>query len=82
VLPAAVPDLSYDDLDGVADNGMAVAAYQDASDPATPPERKRELEAQLHAYCHHETLGLVRLWQLFSGGYANPGAQSQCVPLP
>jgi hypothetical protein len=82
VLPAAVPDLSYDDLDGVANNGMAVAAYQDASDPATPPERKRELEAQLHAYCHHETLGLVRLWQLFSGGYANPGAQSQCVPLP
>jgi len=46
VLPAAVPDLSYDNLDGVANGGMAVAAYQEAIHPATLPERKRELEAQ------------------------------------
>jgi hypothetical protein len=73
VLPAAVPDLSYDALDGVADGGMAVVAYQEAIHPATPPERKRELEAQLHAYCHLDTLALVRLWKLFSGTYAvNP----------
>ncbi len=70
VLPAAVPDLSYDALDGVADGGMAVVAYQEAIHPATPPERKRELEAQLHAYCHLDTLALVRLWKLFSGTYA------------
>jgi hypothetical protein len=67
VLPAAVPDLSYDNLHGVANGGMAVAAYQEAIHPATTPERKHELEAQLHAYCHLDTLALVRLWKLFSG---------------
>lgn len=67
VLPAAVPDLSYDNLHGVANGGMAVAAYQEAINTATTPERKRELEAQLHAYCNLDTLALVRLWKLFSG---------------
>jgi hypothetical protein len=46
---------------------MAVAAFQEAIHPATTPERKRELEAQLQAYCHLDTLALVRLWKLFRG---------------
>ena len=29
MLPAAVPDLSYDQLDGVKDGMMAVSAYQE-----------------------------------------------------
>jgi predicted RecB family nuclease len=70
VLPAAVPDLSYDALDGVANGGQAVAAYQEAIQPATSPGRKTQLEAQLHAYCNLDTLALVRLWKLFSGAHA------------
>ena len=66
VLPAAVPDLSYDDLDGVADGGMAVAAYQEAIHPNTTPTRKQELERQLFSYCRLDTFAMVRLNQFFS----------------
>lgn len=65
VLPAACPDLSYEALDGVADGNMAVEAYQEAIRAETNPERRAELELQLLAYCHLDTLAMVRLWELF-----------------
>jgi len=67
VLPAAIPYLSYDQLDGVQDGGMAVAAFMEAIDPATTPERKQEIENQLVEYCKLDTLAMVRLWEKFSG---------------
>lgn len=67
VLPAAVPDLSYDQLDGVQDGGGAMEAFSEAIHPATTAERKAELERQLLTYCHLDTYALVRLWQKFSG---------------
>ena len=67
VLPAAVPDLSYDDLDGVQDGMMAGDAFMEAIDPATTPERKLELQTQLVEYCKLDTLAMVRLWEKFSG---------------
>ena len=71
ILPAACPDLSYDlsydRLTGVADGAMAVEAYKEAVRPATTPERKAEIEKELLAYCHLDTLGLVRLWERFRG---------------
>lgn len=66
VLPAAVPDLSYDQLDGVKDGMMAVSAYQEAIDPQTSPERKQEIDTQLVEYCKLDTLAMVRLWEVFS----------------
>ena len=42
-----VPELSYDQLDGVQDGNAAGAAFLEAIAPATTPERKREIEGQL-----------------------------------
>ncbi len=67
VLPAAVPDLSYDQLTGVQDGGMAMEAFTEAISSDTSPDRKAEIEGQLLAYCQLDTLAMVRLWQLFSG---------------
>jgi hypothetical protein len=67
VLPAAVPELSYDKLEGVQDGGMAMEAFLEAIHPATPPERKSEIRRQLLAYCQLDTYAMVRLWQVFSG---------------
>jgi len=66
VLPAAVPELRYDDLDGVQDGGSAMEAFCEAIHPDTSPERKTEIEAQLRAYCRLDTFAMVRLWQFFS----------------
>jgi len=67
LLPAAVPDLSYDNLEGVANGAMAVSAFSEAIHPDTTPGRKAELHAQLLAYCLLDTLAMVRLWQFFQG---------------
>jgi hypothetical protein len=67
VLPAAVPELSYDQLEGVQDGMAAGAAFLEAIAPATTPERKREIEGQLIEYCKLDTLAMVRLWGVFAG---------------
>lgn len=67
VLPAVVPELRYDTLDGVQDGGMAMDAFLEAIHPDTPPERKTQIEQQLLAYCKLDTYAMVRLWQVFSG---------------
>ena len=65
VLPAVVPELSYDDLDGVQDGTAAMNAYLEAINPATPSHRKSEIRDQLLAYCSLDTYAMVRLWQVF-----------------
>lgn len=67
VLPATVPELSYEALAGVKDGAMAMSAYCEAIRPDTTAERRREIERQLLAYCRLDTFGLVRLWQFFNG---------------
>ena len=67
VLPAAVPELSYDALEGVQDGGTAMEAFTEAIHPDTGAERKSEIESQLLAYCRLDTFAMVRLWQFFSG---------------
>ena len=67
VLPAAVPELSYDQLEGVQDGMAAGEAFLEAITPSTTPERKREIEGQLVAYCGLDTFAMVRLWELFGG---------------
>ena len=67
VLPAVAPELSYDNLDGVQDGGMAMEAYGEAIRPETSAERKSEIEKQLLTYCQLDTFATVRLWQYFSG---------------
>ena len=67
VLPAAVPELSYDALEGVQDGGTAMEAFTEAIQPGTTAERKSEIERQLLAYCRLDTYAMVRIWQFFSG---------------
>lgn len=67
VLPTIAPDLSYDNLEGVQDGGMAMTGYYEAIHPETTPARKAEIERQLLVYCHRDTEALVRLWQFFAG---------------
>lgn len=72
VLPAVVPELSYDKLDGVNDGGAAMDAFCEAIQPGTNKERKGEIESQLLAYCRLDTFAMVRLWQFFSGRIGSP----------
>jgi hypothetical protein len=67
VLPSLCADLDYAQLEGIQNGGMAMTAYAEALDSATTPERKAEIERQLHAYCALDTLALTRLWAAFSG---------------
>lgn len=67
VLPAVVPELRYDTLDGVQDGGMAMNAFLEGIHPDTTAERKTQIEQQLLAYCKLDTYAMVRLWQVFSG---------------
>jgi hypothetical protein len=78
VLPAAVPELSYDQLDGVNDGGTAMDAFCEAIHPATSEERKGVIQGQLLAYCQLDTLGMVRLWQFFNGRIGLPLQQGSC----
>lgn len=67
VLPAICPDLSYSDLEGVADGGAAAETFREAIAAETAPERKAAIEKELLKYCHLDTLALVRLWEFFRG---------------
>ncbi len=67
VLPAVCPELSYDELNGVQDGGMAMGAFLEAISPQTSAARKKEIEQQLLAYCALDTYAMVRLWAVFSG---------------
>ena len=67
VLPSIAPDLSYGNLEGVQDGGLAMEAYEEAIAPSTSPERKAEIERQLLAYCRLDTYAMVRLWAFFTG---------------
>ena len=67
VLPAVVPELSYQSLEGVQDGGGAQGAFLEAIHPDTSPERNKQLKSQLLAYCKMDTYALVRLWQVFAG---------------
>lgn len=67
VLPAVVPELSYDDLDGVQNGGMAQDAYLEATHSGTAQARKTQLQQHLLDYCHLDTYAMVKLWQVFAG---------------
>lgn len=61
VLPALVPDLSYDGLD-IAGGRVATRALQALMfEPSLPPDERARLRAALLAYCERDTLAMVRL---------------------
>jgi len=66
-LPAAVPKLSYENLEGVQDGAGAQEAFLEAIDKDTEPQRREELRQQLSAYCALDTYAMVQLWSVFAG---------------
>jgi len=66
LLPAVVPSLRYDSLDGVQDGGAAMAAYFEAINSETQAARRADIRAQLLAYCGLDTYAMVKLWQVFA----------------
>jgi hypothetical protein len=67
VLPAVAPDLSYEQLTGVQDGGMAMDAFREGIHSSTSAARKQQIERQLLDYCGLDTFAMVRLWQFFTG---------------
>ena len=67
VLPAFVPELSYDALEGIRDGGGASSGYLEAIANETTAERREEIRRQLLAYCNLDTVAMVRLWGVFAG---------------
>ena len=65
VLPAVVPELSYEELDGVKDGNMAMEVFTEAIAPATSEERRQEIRRQLSGYCKLDTLSMVGIWMKF-----------------
>ena len=62
VLPVLCPDLSYADL-AVRDGTGAMEAWSRLVDPATPQEELHRISEDLRAYCHLDTLAMVRIFQ-------------------
>ncbi len=67
VLPALVPDLSYEDLDGVHDGSEAQEKFLEAIDPQADTGTRALIRTQLLAYCALDTYAMVRMWQVFAG---------------
>jgi hypothetical protein len=61
VLPTVVPELRYDDLDGVQDGADAQAAYLEAIHPATAETHREQIRGQLSRYCGLDTEAMLRL---------------------
>lgn len=61
VLPALVPDLSYDDLE-IADGGTASRAFESLYFEEDNKKIK-EIREQLINYCGMDTMAMVRIWE-------------------
>ncbi len=71
--PALCPDMSYDNLEGIADGVAAAGAFlQIASGVASARDEVQRLRNQLLAYCERDTLAMVMaheaLRELAAGG--------------
>ena len=65
VLPNMVPELNYEELEGVQHGGAAMDAFIEAIYPSTTDERKQELDSQLRNYCELDTYAMVKIWEFF-----------------
>ena len=66
VLPTIAPDMDYATLEDIHEGTEASAAYLEAIQPSTSPERKEALRGSLLNYCRHDTEAMVRLVRFFA----------------
>ncbi len=67
VAPTIDPTLAYENLEEVADGGMAQEAFLELIAPDTPAGRCAALRDALITYCGRDTFALVRLAHRFAG---------------
>jgi len=67
VLPAMVPELSYKNLEGIADGMAAAHAYEELLHENTSEKRKRAIEDELLEYCKLDTLAMVKIVHRLAG---------------
>lgn len=67
IIPAICPDISYSELEGIADGNAAADAFREAIEPGSSLETRQRIEKELTGYCHLDTLALVRMWEEFRG---------------
>jgi hypothetical protein len=61
--PALCPDVTYDDLDEIADGASASTAFWLMASGRTDTKTSARLRRSLRAYCHRDTWATVRLHQ-------------------
>jgi len=61
--PALCPDVTYDDLEEIADGGAASTAFWSMASGRTDAETSQRLRRSLREYCHRDTWAMVRLHQ-------------------
>jgi hypothetical protein len=61
VAPALCPDITYDDLDEIADGTAASTTFWRMASGRTDPKASARLRRSLRAYCQRDTWALVRL---------------------
>lgn len=66
VLPAFVPDMSYDNLE-IGDGGAAAHLYLNCLKDAIPAEEQQKIFDNLRLYCGQDTLAEVRLLEVMDG---------------
>jgi hypothetical protein len=63
VAPALCLDVTYEDLQEIADGGAASAAFWSMASGRTDAETSERLRRSLREYCHRDTWAMVRLHQ-------------------
>ena len=61
--PALCPDVTYEDLQEIADGGAASTAFWLMASGRTDAETSERLRRSLREYCHRDTWAMVRLHQ-------------------
>ncbi len=61
--PALCPDVTYDDLQEIADGGAASTAFWSMASGRTDAETSERLRRSLREYCRRDTWAMVRLHQ-------------------
>ena len=63
VLPVLCPELSYGDLE-IQNGNAAVIQWHHATDGRLSAEEQQNTFKNLLAYCHLDTLAMVRIWKV------------------
>lgn len=67
VAPALSPDVTYDDLEEIADGGTASTAFWLMASGRADLEKCCQMKRALRTYCHRDTWALMRLHHTLDG---------------